>query len=309
LDNNADQNVWKLHPGDSIDETVEKAKNGDTLLLDGGDYKTASGNIAKSITLKASGAGGNPIISKRSNNGNNIITLSGANFKLEGLTINGSNANAGILIRSNANATINNCNITNTKNSLGGGVYVSNSNVNIFGCNIIDNEVYGDGAGVYTDNYDGKNVYNININHCRFYNNKAPNNSDVFIKELHDMDGNSLKDSINLDHNWWGSNTVNSTQTNVVPNDHYSTALYLNNNITTDNTSVGFIDGSNVNIGYLVLNTTNRTDNNNLLPYFSVKHNFINEPIIKDGREPYNFQCEAKYLFNQSFEFNFPMIS
>jgi len=112
-----DQNVWRLHPGDSIDETVDKAKDGDTILLDSGDYKTASCTIDKSITLKASGIGGNPILSKRSKG--TIITLSKANFKLEGLTINGSNDNDGILIRSNANATINNCNITNTKNSLG----------------------------------------------------------------------------------------------------------------------------------------------------------------------------------------------
>ncbi|MDR2545453.1 MAG: right-handed parallel beta-helix repeat-containing protein [Methanobrevibacter sp.] len=305
---NRDGKIINLHPGDSIEEAVDNAKDGDTILLDGGDYKTSSGIIAKSITLKASGVGGNPILSKRPTNKGTIITLNGANFKLEGLTINGCNVSNGILIRNQANATINNCNITNATNSMGGGVYVSNSNVNISGCNIVDNKVSDNGAGVYIDNYDGRNVYNVSINHCRFYNNKASNNNfdsydDVFVKELHDMDGNSLKDSINLDHNWWGSNTVNSTQTNVVPNDHYSTVLYLNNNITTDNTSVGFIDGSNVNIGYdLVLNTTNRTDNNNLLPYFSVKHNFINESIIKDGREPYNFQCEAKYLFNQSFE-------
>ncbi|MDR3290583.1 MAG: right-handed parallel beta-helix repeat-containing protein [Methanobrevibacter sp.] len=302
-------NIVNLHPGDSIDEAVVNAMDGDTILLDGGDYKTSSGIIAKNITLKASGVGGNPILSKKSNK-DTIITLSGANFKLEGLTINGCNVSNGIMIRNQANAIINNCNITNTTNSVGGGVYVSLSNAIISGCNVVDNRVSGSGsgAGVYIDNYDGRSVYNVSINHCRLYNNKVSNNNsdsydDVFVRELYDMDGNSLKASINLDHNWWGSNTVNSTQTNVVPNDHYSTALYLNNNITTTNASVGFTDGNDVTIGYdLVLNTTNRTDNNSLLPYFSVKHNYINESIIKDGREPYNISFKAKYLANQSFE-------
>ncbi|GAM16116.1 right-handed parallel beta-helix repeat-containing protein [Mesobacillus selenatarsenatis] len=114
---------FKVEVGQSIQEAVDNAKNGDTILISPGLYKE-SVLINKEVTIKGEGGA---IIGGGGEG--NVITVTASNVVIDGLTIQNSGSgqeDSGIYIQSADRSLIKNNTLKNVQN----GIYIANSNEN-----------------------------------------------------------------------------------------------------------------------------------------------------------------------------------
>jgi len=146
------------HPFDRVQEAIEAAAHGDTVIVHPGQYQYA-GNVAfngKNIALTSTNPEDPDVVAATILDGGgnrSVVTFSGSETSdciLRGFTItNGSSANGGGIIGNRTHAAIENCVITgNTAYYEGGGLYRCDGPIER--CTVINNMVtLYNGGGLY----------------------------------------------------------------------------------------------------------------------------------------------------------------
>ncbi|MDO8870780.1 MAG: hypothetical protein Q7V10_08545 [Methanobacteriaceae archaeon] len=144
-----------INPEDSIQDAINNAASGDTIILNTGAYNQSGIKINKELTFK--GATNNPddVIIDAQNNDRVIEVLTGVNnVKLQGLTITNGYHNG-------------------TFNGRGAGLSnrggTQSQPTQIINCKFTNNNATGEGGAIY-------NYGNLNITNCIFTNNNAEGN-------------------------------------------------------------------------------------------------------------------------------------
>ncbi len=146
----------------TIQEGVDAAGNGDTILIANGTYLGAGNrNIelqGKSITVMSAGSALLCMIDcEKTTVGFNIHQGEDQNTVLEGITVkNGLGLNGGGIICDGASPTIRNCSITRNTALIqdqgrGGGIYINNASPQIMNC-LIRRNISNEGGGLYMQN-------------------------------------------------------------------------------------------------------------------------------------------------------------
>jgi hypothetical protein len=151
--------TWE-HPFDAIQEAINAAANGDTIIVKDGTY-TGTGNYninfhGKAITLRSQNGPANCIINcQQLGIGFEFSWGEGTDSIVDGFTItNGClddpEKGGGGICCYWSSPTITNCIITNCKAWRGGAIFCNNANPTITDCTITDNQaLYDDGGGIY----------------------------------------------------------------------------------------------------------------------------------------------------------------
>jgi nitrous oxidase accessory protein len=148
LTNNAAGTTIRLKPGDSINAAVEKANEGDTLLLGFGEYLEHEIVIRKSLTIQGEGT---PVINGQ--NQGNVFLVAGKNIHFRGIKIiNTGKSNiddsAAIKFFDSENCSVNDVDLENTYF----GLHFSNSSNLIIKNNRLHSEAekeYQTGNGIH----------------------------------------------------------------------------------------------------------------------------------------------------------------
>jgi len=158
----------------TIQEAIDLAKNGDTILVADGTYRgTGNKNLdfrGKAIHLESAGGAANCIIDCEAD-GRGFYSHSGETSAsiLEGFTIQhggGCGDGGGIHCANNSTPTITNCTMSGNSGYFGGGVYCYSSNPVIANCTISNNSaLYGGGVHFY--------CCNPTVRNCVISNNQA----------------------------------------------------------------------------------------------------------------------------------------
>jgi|GEM_PF-684741 len=203
------------HPFDTIQEAIDAASDGDTIIVRDGTY-TGEGNRDIDFTGKA--------IHLRSENGpdNCIIDCQGTEAEphrgfyfhsgenndsiLDGLTITGGYAyGGGGVLSSDASPTLTNCIIRdNTAAGLsGGGAAFNRSSPVIFNCTIARNSVTGEGGGMFLHDV------SATIRNCIFWQNDARDDVDYVLagSVSLDFDYCNLRQSVAPS---WGTHNIDA---------------------------------------------------------------------------------------------------
>jgi hypothetical protein len=263
-----------INPGNgTIQEAIDNASTGDTILLENGTY-TGSGNyniiVNKSVTIKAA-PNANPIINAEGQG--RIFDITADNVILNGLTITGGNNTYGGAIENygaNLNVGGNTIFINNTADyggaignygdslNVGGNtIFINNTSNNYYGGSAIDNNGGANfrvsntsfinnadtfGSAIY--NYGGGDNFSVIgcviVGNSGGISNTGANaiiNYNMIVNNtdygLHNTGG------INADYNWWGTNNIaNAGITGVVPNSYFVIQLSANGNYTRNNTTM-----------------------------------------------------------------------
>ncbi|MDR2544423.1 MAG: hypothetical protein LBD03_02570, partial [Methanobrevibacter sp.] len=164
-----------IYAGDSIQDAINNAADGDTILLNK-DYHESNIRVNKSVTIKA--ADGSDVVVNA--DGKDRVFYVEANSNITGLTITGGNTTTpggGVY-----NGTVTNCTITNNNANTGGGTYSST----VTNCTITNNTA-SYGGGIYsgtvtnctitnnTANNYGGGTYSGTVTNCTITNNTANN--------------------------------------------------------------------------------------------------------------------------------------
>jgi parallel beta-helix repeat protein/predicted outer membrane repeat protein len=169
---------WE-HPFDSIQEGIDAAVNGKTVIVRDGTY-AGEGNrdvdfLGLAITVHSENGPNTCIINCEGTTGENhrgFYFHSGedANSVLEGFTIiNGfAHDGGGICCDTNSSPSIRNCVISDSNANLGAGIYCNNSSPTITNC-MISNGDANSGGGIYSNSSDPT------ITNCTFNGNQASN--------------------------------------------------------------------------------------------------------------------------------------
>jgi len=121
-------------PGQSIQESIDKANPGDIILVESGIYRE-NVNITKPLTLRGANTSNGPRVVDGLSRGS-TITLSADGIKLERFVVtnsSGSKGSSGIKVKSNNNTIIGN-NVSDNGRS---GIWLSNSSLNIIADNVV----------------------------------------------------------------------------------------------------------------------------------------------------------------------------
>jgi hypothetical protein len=168
----------------TIQEAIDNASSGDTILLENGTY-TGVGNRGiyvynKSVTIKAA-PGANPIINAE---GHGIIFyIIADNVRLDGLTLTGGGGNIpdfswwGGILNKGANFSVSNTSfINNTSGQTGAGINNYADNCSVGNCSFINNTCHSNASnGAYSTgigicNFNGAN---FSVSNTIFINNRA----------------------------------------------------------------------------------------------------------------------------------------
>ncbi|MDR1820762.1 MAG: hypothetical protein LBR15_11020 [Methanobrevibacter sp.] len=181
-----------IHVTGSIQDAVNQASPGDTLILENKTYIESNININKNLTIRSDN-GAKPIVN--GNGEGSVFNIrNGSSVTIDGLSIIGG-INSGINVEHYSNSTIINCNIYNNSADYGGGANFDGTNNSVVNCNIYNNSANcGGGADFYGSNnivvgcsffnnsadYVGGGAYFVGSGHsvvgCGFFNNSANNN-------------------------------------------------------------------------------------------------------------------------------------
>jgi len=175
--------IWGVEPPDSIQEAINEASDGDTVLVQDGTYTEKIDFLGKAITVRSANGAALTIIDG-SQNGSVVTFVSGEgpSSVLDGLTIrNGSGteeygddrSGGGIYCKSPspfqpASPTITNCIISgSTVENDGGGIFCSvYASPAISNCTITGNSTtgsYSNGGGVYITGYSSPTIIDCTI--------------------------------------------------------------------------------------------------------------------------------------------------
>ncbi|MBN2019515.1 MAG: right-handed parallel beta-helix repeat-containing protein [Sedimentisphaerales bacterium] len=167
------KNITQGTGHNTIQDALDNANNGDTLVASDGIYYEAIDPNGVSCTLRSIDPDNPNIIdatiidaNSASSYGVTFSSSEDANFVLRGFTITG--GARGIYCAATS-PTISNCVITNNQNDYdGAGIYCTDSaSPNITNCILSDNSASGDGGGMY--NYNSS----PSLTNCTFSNNSA----------------------------------------------------------------------------------------------------------------------------------------
>lgn len=125
-------------PFASVYHAVSVAKDGDEIIVEDGTYKnpaaaTAGIYVDKAITLRSRNGRSKTVLQGQGINGSRVLFLNNTGARVEGFKITGGGQNS---------ATIDNV----SKDHGGGAVILAGT---LADCNIVDNVVFGYGAGIY----------------------------------------------------------------------------------------------------------------------------------------------------------------
>ena len=180
-----DEDGSAQRPFDAIQEAIDAASSGDTVIIMRGDY-TGEGNRdldfdGKAITVRGEDPN-NPNLVIINCKGNAENPHRGFEFHryetpmsvLSGLTITGGchELGGGVYCGDYARPTVTNCTFRENSGSLGGGLYIESSPT-LTNCTFIDNSADG-GGGIY--NNGEKSECKPVISNCVFYNNTVTHN-------------------------------------------------------------------------------------------------------------------------------------
>lgn len=160
------------HPFDAIQEAIDAAGDGDTVVILDGLY-TGPGNRdldfgGRTITVRSQNGPANCIIdcqgsSADPHRGFHFHNLETPNARLEGLTITGGyeSQGGGIYCEGESSPTIAECVISqNTAVSYGAGIRLRGSRARIVNCKILNNYCLNDGGGISCANRADAFIYN-----------------------------------------------------------------------------------------------------------------------------------------------------
>ena len=187
----------------SIQSAIQASNNGDTVLVHPGRYYENVDFIGKSINLCSLEAtsGDSSYIATTIIDGNNIgscirLVTQEQNVSLRGFTLeNGTgypfgseaeNHGGGILITSNCNVNITNCEIQNNKSANGAGIFIAQGSVQMSGVDIHDNYSFTIAGGLYVYSHSSSptNITFNLYNRCSIYNNYGGNPCDIVIIDV-----------------------------------------------------------------------------------------------------------------------------
>jgi parallel beta-helix repeat protein len=175
----------------SIQDAIDAAVDGDTVLVDDGTYTENINFLGKAITVISVNGPESTIID--GNASGSVVTFDsgeGTNSVLSGFTIcNGVADNGGGIYCDNSSPTITNCTISgNSAVSEGGGIYCTESSPTITNCTISGNSA-DRGGGIYCYGYSSPTITNCTINdnsawdgggiHCEVYSSPTITNCTI----------------------------------------------------------------------------------------------------------------------------------
>lgn len=204
----------------------------------------------------------------------------------------------GVIYSYFGNITIKNNNFTKNEGEYGGAAYIEGNYIEILSNFFYANYVDHNGAALYLSAHNDD--FNFLINHNIFYENYCGILGGYILYCKFDNNGIDYNGNFSGDYNWWGINLLPQ----YAFNHSSSTINYkINNNfITILNTTEKepLYINSVVNYDYyMVLNTSNDTYYNKLLPYFITTITHINGNIEEiDSRFHKSFQIIPGKLGN-----------
>jgi len=185
----------------SIQDAIDAAVDGDTVLVDDGTYTENINFLGKAITVISVNGPESTIID--GNASGSVVTFDsgeGTNSVLSGFTIcNGVADNGGGIYCDNSSPTITNCTISgNSAVSEGGGIYCTESSPTITNCTISGNSA-DRGGGIYCYGYSSPTITNCTINdnsawdgggiHCEVYSSPTITNCTISGNSAEGWDG------------------------------------------------------------------------------------------------------------------------
>ena len=160
------------HPFDSIQEGINAAVNGDTVLVAGGTYDDDIGDLdfaGRLITVRSQNGPETCIIDcEHQGRGFHFHSGETAEAVLDGFTItNGDSDSGGGIYNDGSSPTVINCIFMNNSAATGGGMYNSDSSPTLINCTFSDNSANDNGGGMYN------NVSSPTVIACTFSRNSG----------------------------------------------------------------------------------------------------------------------------------------
>jgi hypothetical protein len=164
--------TWTLNvPGDydTIQEAIDAANEGDTVMVADGTYYENISFKGKAITLRSKNGAGSTIIDGNANGSVvSFVDNEDTDSVLDGFIIqNGSAGQGGGILCYKSSPRISNCIISHNLARQGGGIYCVGpvpSTPTITGCTISDNTTdNGSGGGIYCSSVDSLSISDCNI--------------------------------------------------------------------------------------------------------------------------------------------------
>jgi len=152
----------------SIQDAIDAASDGETVLVGDGTYVENINFLGKAITVTSVNGAATTIID--GNAIDRVVTFNNgeeADSILQKFTIQNGyaiNSNGGGILCSDSSPTIINCIIDDNRAAWGGGIYCTNSSPVITNCTISNNYTYTSGGGIYCCYTSSPIITNCNIN-------------------------------------------------------------------------------------------------------------------------------------------------
>ena len=168
--------TFHVYPGDSIQATINLARDGDEIIVHPGTYAGLINFSGKAITLRSDGG---PAVTTLDGQhaGTVVLCISGEgpDTLLDGFLVTGGQGapNGGGMRMAGASPTVHNCIFRANQAQYGGGIFADSSQPTLVGCTFDDNTAEASAGGMY--NYGFPGVPAGVLLDCRFSENTATN--------------------------------------------------------------------------------------------------------------------------------------